>query len=233
MRASLTSFAALAIVAAVSATPASADCKRYGFSVNDYGKEGPTRDAKELLDKHIATKMAERGIKTYNTGKKDVSCELFLNFIVFDEHTCTAEATVCWGGTPLPAGQQVTGADQAAPNATNTTGSISKPDAKKSAKTKPEPGSAKSAAKTPAAPAEPAPAPESAPAAPAAEPASPAPAPAATTATAPAEPAAPAAPQAAPETAPQESTEAPAATPESDGAPAESGEVEPVTPAAP
>lgn len=229
MRASLTSLAALAIAAAVSAAPASADCKRYGFSVNDYGKEGPTRDAKELLDKHIASKMAERGIKTYNTGKKDVSCELFLNFIVFDEHTCTAEATVCWGGTPLPAGQQVTGADQAAPNAGNTTGSISKPDAKKSATKKPEPGTTKSAAKTPAAPAEP----ESAPAAPAAEPASPAPAPAATTATAPAEPAAPAAPQAAPEAAPQEPTEAPAAAPESDGAPAESGEVEPVAPAAP
>ena len=113
---STTSLAALAIAAAVWAAPASAECKRYGFLVNDYGKEGPTRDAKELLDKHIATKMAERGIKTYTTGKKDVSCELFLNFIVFDEHTCTAEATVCWGGSVPQGGVDQTagaGADKA------------------------------------------------------------------------------------------------------------------------
>ena len=31
-------------------------------------------------------------------GKKDVSCELFLDFIVFDEHTCKASALVCWPG---------------------------------------------------------------------------------------------------------------------------------------
>ena len=26
-----------------------------------------------------------------------MKCELFLNFIVFDEHTCQASALVCWG----------------------------------------------------------------------------------------------------------------------------------------
>ena len=37
-----------------SALPASAACTKLGFSVNDYGKDGPTKDAKELLDKYIA-----------------------------------------------------------------------------------------------------------------------------------------------------------------------------------
>lgn len=71
-------------------------CTRLGFLVNDYGKEGPARDAKELLDKYIATWTAERGITKYTVGPKTVECELFLNFIIFDEHTCTASANVCY-----------------------------------------------------------------------------------------------------------------------------------------
>ena len=69
---------------------------RLAFSVNDYGKDGPTKDAKQLLDKYVSTWTAERGISNYRTGKKDVKCELFLDFIVFDEYTCRAEASVCW-----------------------------------------------------------------------------------------------------------------------------------------
>lgn len=105
--------AAAAIAAFVSAVslPALAECQKYGFTVNDYGKEGPTRDAKSLLDKLIATKMTEKGIKDFHTGRKNVSCELFLNFIVFDEHTCTAEATVCWGGSALPKSEQTAAVD--------------------------------------------------------------------------------------------------------------------------
>ncbi len=95
---------ALAVAAAMTVAvvaPASAKtCTRLGFSVNDYGKEGPTRDAKRLLDKYIASWTKEQGIKRYRTGRKKVTCELFLDFIVFDEHTCKASASVCWNGPP-------------------------------------------------------------------------------------------------------------------------------------
>ena len=83
--------------ASVAATPATAACQKLAFSVNDYGKDGPTKDAKALLDKYIVTWTKEKGIANYTVGKKDVKCELFLNFIVFDEHTCQASALVCWG----------------------------------------------------------------------------------------------------------------------------------------
>jgi hypothetical protein len=105
----------LAAAAVAGATPAAAACKKFGFEVNDYGKDGPTKDAKDLLDKHIATWAKEKGIKTYTTGKKDVTCELFLNFIVFDEHTCKATATVCWqGADPSPGSTEPTAAKPAA-----------------------------------------------------------------------------------------------------------------------
>ncbi|HEX9881222.1 MAG TPA: hypothetical protein VGA65_01820 [Hyphomicrobium sp.] len=99
MRATLKIASAFLLVGmAFGAAPAHASCKRFGFTVNDYGKEGPIRDAKSLLDKHISSWASQQGIKDYTVGKKDVSCELFLNFIVFDEHTCTASANVCWNG---------------------------------------------------------------------------------------------------------------------------------------
>jgi len=94
---------AAALALAVIADPASAACKKLAFSVNDYGKDGPTKDALSLLDKHIAETMAKEGIKKYRVGKKSVDCKLFLDFIVFDEHTCTATANVCWSGPELKA----------------------------------------------------------------------------------------------------------------------------------
>ena len=102
MRTPITFVAAVLFGAAMAAAPADASCKRFGFTVNDYGKDGPTKDAKELLDKHISEWATQQGIKDYKTGPKSVNCELFLNFVVFDEHTCTATAQVCWGeGIPV------------------------------------------------------------------------------------------------------------------------------------
>lgn len=75
---------------------AQAKCTTLGFTVNDYGKEGPTRDAKSLLDGYIEKWTQENGIKKYRTGEKTVECKLFLDVVVFDEHTCTARANVCW-----------------------------------------------------------------------------------------------------------------------------------------
>ncbi len=88
--------AVFAVAAMLSPTPAAAKCTRLAFSVNDYGKDGPTKDAKAMLDKYIKEHMTGRGIANYRTGEKDVKCELFLDFIVFDEYTCRAEANVCW-----------------------------------------------------------------------------------------------------------------------------------------
>ncbi len=89
--------AAVGLALLLAASPAMADCDTLAFEVNDYGKEGPTRDALALLDKHIVASMAKRGVTKYRVGEKTVKCELFLDFIVFDEHTCTAQAPVCWG----------------------------------------------------------------------------------------------------------------------------------------
>lgn len=87
----------------IAAGSADAACTRLAFSVNDYGKVGPTKDAKDLLDKYIAKWTAERGIAKYTTGKKDVTCELFLDVGLFDEYTCKAAASVCWPGSNVPA----------------------------------------------------------------------------------------------------------------------------------
>jgi hypothetical protein len=103
---SISELAALAVMAAAlacaGATSASAKCQRLGFLVNDYGKEGPTKDAMNLLDKYVVDWTKEKGIKKYTVGKKDVSCELFLNLLVVDEHTCKARVTVCWGDEAAP-----------------------------------------------------------------------------------------------------------------------------------
>ena len=118
--------AAIGIAVCLGATPADAKCHRMGFLVNDYGKDGPTKDAKSLLDKYVVDWTKGKGIKAYTVGKKDVKCELFLNFIVFDEHTCTATALVCWAdGAPAAPG--------AAAPAVKTPAPISKPPAAKKA----------------------------------------------------------------------------------------------------
>jgi hypothetical protein len=75
---------------------AHAACTKLASSVNDYGKTGPTADAKALLDKHIARWAKEHGVSKYTAGQKTVTCELYLDVGVFDEYTCKAVATVCW-----------------------------------------------------------------------------------------------------------------------------------------
>ena len=132
--------AAAALTAILSAVPAAATCTRLAFSVNDYGKDGPTKDAKQLLDKYVAKWAKDHSIAKYVTGKKDVSCELFLNFVLFDEHTCKASASVCWEGPAVPGmpgmkpeTASTTTSDapakpkSAAKSSTTTTGSIEKP----------------------------------------------------------------------------------------------------------
>lgn len=78
------------------ANDAQAECTSLFYSVNDYGREGPARDAQALLDVYIAKWAEKKGIKRYRTGKKEVECALFLDFVVFNEHTCKATAKVCW-----------------------------------------------------------------------------------------------------------------------------------------
>ena len=85
-----------AVAGAQAAGKPSGRCTRMAFEVNDYGKDGPTKDAMQLLDVHVAKWAAEKNIKKYTIGKKVVNCRLFLDFGVFDEHTCRAEAPVCW-----------------------------------------------------------------------------------------------------------------------------------------
>ncbi len=76
--------------------PADARCKKFGFTVNDYGKVGPTNDAKRLVDKFVAEWMAKNGIKNYRTTPKKVECKLFIDVGLFDEYTCRADTTACW-----------------------------------------------------------------------------------------------------------------------------------------
>ena len=85
-----------AVAGAQAAGKSGSRCTRMAFEVNDYGKDGPTKDAMQLLDVHVAKWAAEKNIKKYTIGKKVVNCRLFLDFGVFDEHTCRAEAPVCW-----------------------------------------------------------------------------------------------------------------------------------------
>lgn len=118
--------AAAAAVLGIGASSAAARCTTLAFSVNDYGKDGPTKDAQNLLDKYIAKWTKDNNVTNYTVGKKDVSCELFLNFIVFDEHTCKASALVCWPGEGGPPAA-------ASPAASPPTKPAARPAAKKAA----------------------------------------------------------------------------------------------------
>lgn len=97
MSAAKTLIPSLVVLAMLTApTIAEAKCKKFGFTVNDYGKEGPTNDAKNLLDKFVAEWMKKNNIKHYRKTPKTVSCKLFLDVGLFDEYTCRADTTACW-----------------------------------------------------------------------------------------------------------------------------------------
>jgi hypothetical protein len=83
--------------------PGAARCTTLAFSVNDYGKDGPTKTPRTCSTKYIAKWTKDNNVTNYTVGKKDVSCELFLNFIVFDEHTSRRVRMVCWPGEGGPA----------------------------------------------------------------------------------------------------------------------------------
>ena len=78
------------------AKPASNNCRVRRFLVNDYGKEGPTNDAKRLLAADIASWTKSNGYKNVTVGATSVSCEKYIDVGFFDEWTCTASARVCW-----------------------------------------------------------------------------------------------------------------------------------------
>ncbi|MDO9382433.1 MAG: hypothetical protein Q7T86_06170 [Hyphomicrobiaceae bacterium] len=147
----------VALSLSMSAGTASAECKTMGFTVNDYGKDGPTKDSKELLDKDIAKWAADNGVEKYTVGKKTVKCELFLDVILFDEHTCTATASVCWG-SGIGSNTPKTAKEGAAPkkSATKAAASESKPPVETGAITQESPGEAKSETAAPAASVKPA-----------------------------------------------------------------------------
>ncbi len=129
LRATITALSTV-LALGLAADAANAACTRLAFSVNDYGKAGPTKDAMSLLDKYAAQWTSERGIKKFTVGKKDVTCELFLDFGVFDEHTCKATASVCWEGNKMPADAAApamgvkTKSAAAKPAAPKTTGTV-------------------------------------------------------------------------------------------------------------
>lgn len=101
-------------------TSANAACTKLAFSVNDYGKTGPAADAQALLDKFIARWAKEQGISKYTTSKKNVDCELYLDVGLFDEYTCKATASVCWGATSA-AEAQPSGTEPQAPRSIGET----------------------------------------------------------------------------------------------------------------
>jgi hypothetical protein len=86
--------AASIVTLTATVAPASATCRKMGFIVNDFGLDGPTADAKRLLDRDIAAFVASQGITNHTVTNRDVKCEVYI--AILDEHTCKATASVCW-----------------------------------------------------------------------------------------------------------------------------------------
>lgn len=77
-------------------TPAEAVCQRHAFIVNDFGKEGPIRMARENLYKFVEKLKKEKNIKHIRVKESKPSCFVYLDVGLFNEHTCRIEASMCW-----------------------------------------------------------------------------------------------------------------------------------------
>ncbi|MGI9385031.1 MAG: hypothetical protein ACR2PO_17910 [Methyloligellaceae bacterium] len=87
--------AGLAVV--LTAQPAEAACRTLGFSVNDFGKDVPTRDSRSFLQDYIKRWTKEQGIGRYRVGKTTTTCKFYLKLpILGEEYTCKSQARVCW-----------------------------------------------------------------------------------------------------------------------------------------
>ena len=85
-----------AIPSAAAAKPKPRICHRFAHSTNDYGRIGPTSEAKRLVEVAAKKWAADNKVKTFSMGAKSVKCLLFLDFGLFDEYTCTAEMSICY-----------------------------------------------------------------------------------------------------------------------------------------
>ncbi len=59
----------------VATTASDARCARLGHLIHNYGKHGPTKDARDMFEKYAANWAAENGITKYSIGTKDVKYE--------------------------------------------------------------------------------------------------------------------------------------------------------------
>ena len=85
-----------AVAAPVVPKPKARTCHRFAHSTNDYGKIGPTSEAKRLVEVAAKSWAASNKVKKFSMGAKSVKCVLFLDFGLFDEYTCTAEMSICY-----------------------------------------------------------------------------------------------------------------------------------------
>lgn len=88
--------AAVAVPDAAKPKPRPRTCHRFAHSTNDYGKIGPTSEAKRLVEVAAENWAAAHKVKRFSLGAKSVKCVLFLDFGLFDEYTCTAEMSICY-----------------------------------------------------------------------------------------------------------------------------------------
>ena len=88
---------------ALHATPTKVDrigqqknCETHIFEVNDYGKVGPIKFARENLQKYVDQVKKQRNLRQVKVVEGEPKCWKFLDFGFFDEWTCSVKAAICW-----------------------------------------------------------------------------------------------------------------------------------------